>query len=115
MAENGLLSLEAAASLMILIIAILAAGHVPGNGAESALKMQRMGDLLVVWARENSGLAEMARDAELVFGAGNFEIDASEGSAGKIIGAKISREILAYSAIGESKIRLSVKEHYPSA
>ncbi|HLC92174.1 MAG TPA: hypothetical protein VJH23_00540 [archaeon] len=113
--NSGLLSIEAAASLAVLIVIALSLPSPQPSGAENLFTMQKMDDMLIVWARNGTGMNEMVQDAELALGKGNFEIEIYGEdhlpAEQKMQNGKLTvREIRVFSPTGPRAIRLSVAQ-----
>lgn len=67
-----MLSLEALASMAILIALLLSMQTEHNSGSDILAGEQKIHDLLIVWARTGTGEEEMLSDAQLFFGKGNF-------------------------------------------
>ena len=107
-----MLSIEAAAAFAVLISIILGIAHNQQYNAENIFITQKMDDLLIIWARSENNIAEMAEDARLLFGENNFEIGYGGELVGKIRGQKISRKIRVLPDSGDGTISLSVEQQY---
>ncbi len=109
-AHKGMLSFEAAAALAVLAFIMISLPHGQQYNAKVIFTVQKMDDLLIVWARGGESISEMSRDSELSFGENNFEIEYGSEVFGGIIGAKISREIIIFENGAGKTMRLSVKQ-----
>ena len=113
--NRGLLSLEALAAFAAL--AIIASAAFSMNFSTSHriynaefLQIQRMDDLLILWAREETQIHPMAHDVKDAFPGKDFEIKKGEEKfeSGKVeVG--IAREIVVFSNGKKAKISLAVE------
>lgn len=110
MENKGLLSIEAAAALAVLVAIAISIPHTDHYNPKDIFLVEKMDDLLIVWARGDEDTDEMVADAQLVLGKGNFEIEKGVWNFGNIPGSKISREIAVRSGGTVQIIRISASE-----
>lgn len=67
---EGIFSYEAGLAALLLIAIILAAQPQQPARPEKLLQIQKLHDLLIVWAMEGTGIEEMEKDAQLFLGPG---------------------------------------------
>ncbi|MCR4335704.1 MAG: hypothetical protein NUV57_04155 [archaeon] len=74
MKNNGFFSLEALLAFSIIVLLIAVTPINENFSGKDLFAQQKENDLLIVWARNNSGKEEMLKDAELFLKGSKFEI-----------------------------------------